>query len=87
MSLTVRLILIFLGLLVVFWLLALVVGWLSYLFIAVGVIGVIALLVWSFRQRSATEPEPLTKKREQLAKKELQKLEKRQKNGPQGCRS
>ncbi|WP_395094590.1 hypothetical protein [Armatimonas sp.] len=82
MSLTVRLILIFLALFAAFWLLALVVGWLSYLFIAVGVIGVIALLVWCFRQKSASELQPLTKKHEQQAQKELQKLEKRQKNGP-----
>ena len=82
MSLTIRLILIFLGLLAVFWLLALVVGWLSYIFIAAGVLAVIALLVWCFQQRSTAMPQPLTKKHEQQAKKELQKLEKRQKNGP-----
>ncbi|WP_309721281.1 SND2/TMEM208 family protein [Armatimonas sp.] len=85
MSLILRLILIFVGLLAVFWLLAFVVGYLWYAIIAIGVVAVIALVVWMFTQNKAPQQRPptQTKKQDKAAQKELQKLEQRQKNGPQ----
>ena len=85
MSLIVRICLIFLALLAAFWLLAVVVGWLWYVVVAVGVVAAIALVVWFFTQRdtSSTKSQPLTRNLEKKAAKELKTLEKRQKSGPQ----
>ena len=65
--------------------LAIVVGWLWYVVVAVGVVAVIGVVIWLFTQNNKTSraPQPLTRKHERKAEKELKTLEKRQKNGPQ----
>ncbi|MCX6369530.1 MAG: hypothetical protein NTX57_22910 [Armatimonadetes bacterium] len=85
MSLILRLILIFVGLLVVFWLLAFVVGYLWYALIATGTVAVVALVAWILTHNNDPKQRPpiATKKQDKAAQKELQKLEQRQKNGPQ----
>ena len=85
MSLILRAFLIFVGLLALFWLLALVVGWLWYVIVAVGVVAVIGVVIWLFSQGDgrSNAPQPFTQKHERKAERELKTLEKRQKNGPQ----
>ena len=85
MSLILRLILIFVGLLVVFWLLAFVVGYLWYALIAVGAVALVALVVWLLTREKAPKQQPKAqaKKQEKAAQKELQKMEQQQKNGQQ----
>jgi hypothetical protein len=85
MSLPLRLILGFLALFAAFWLLAMLVGWLWYVIVAVGVIAAIALVIWFFTRGNtqAHALQPLTRKLEQKATQELKSLEKRQRNGPQ----
>jgi hypothetical protein len=85
MSLILRLILIFVGLLVVFWLLAFVVGYLWYALIATGAVAVVSLVAWILTNNNAPKQRPpiATKKQDKAAQKELQKLEQRQKTGPQ----
>ena len=84
MPLILRLFLIFVGLLALFWLLAMVVGWLWYVVVALGVVAVIGVLIRLFTQKTGSTAtnasQTLTRKHEKKAEKELKTLEQRQKN-------
>ena len=85
MSLALRLVLGFLALFALFWLLAVLVGWLWYVIVGVGVVSAIALVIWFFTQGNpqASAPKSLSRRQEKKATQALKSLEKRQRNGPQ----